>query len=86
MIVAFALMGRPGTSRQRRVTAVLAAAAVVFAIRLSGFGAINLVARFAWAVPLVYAVPLLAGAVGLVAIFRESGGPRRRAALPAPAP
>jgi lipopolysaccharide export system permease protein len=86
MIVAFAIMGRPGTSRQRRVTAVLAAAAVVFAIRLSGFGAINLVARFAWAVPLVYAVPLLAGAVGLVAIFRESGGPRRRAALPAPAP
>jgi lipopolysaccharide export system permease protein len=88
MIVAFAIMGRPVTSRQRRVTAVLAAAAVVFAIRLSGFGAINLVARFAWAVPLVYAVPVVAAAAGLVAIFRDGRGPRRRlgAAVPAAQP
>jgi lipopolysaccharide export system permease protein len=85
MIVAFAIMGRPRTSRQRRVTAIIAAAAIVFAIRLTGFGAINLVARFAWAVPLVYAVPLAASAAGLVVIFRGGGRGRRRAAAPSAA-
>jgi lipopolysaccharide export system permease protein len=72
MIVAFAIMGQPRTTRQRRIAGVLAAAAIVFAIRLVGYGMTSLVARFTWAVPLVYAVPLLACAVGLLAIFRGS--------------
>jgi lipopolysaccharide export system permease protein len=81
MIIAFATMGRPRTTRQRRFTGILTAIALVFAIRLVGLGTTNLVAKFTWAVPLVYAVPLAACVVGLIDIF---GGPRLPRRLPQP--
>jgi lipopolysaccharide export system permease protein len=83
MIVAFAAMGRPRTTRQRRFSGILVAAVVVFAVRLIGLGTTNLVAKFDWAVPLVYAVPLAACAGGLLVI---AGLPRRPRPLPAPRP
>jgi lipopolysaccharide export system permease protein len=73
MIVAFAIIGRPRTTRERRMTGILIAVILVFAIRLGGLGITNLVAKYTWAVPLVYAVPLIVGIVGLVSIL---GGPR----------
>jgi lipopolysaccharide export system permease protein len=81
MIIAFAAMGQPRTTRQRRITGILAAIAIVFAIRLVGLGTTNLVAKFTWAIPLVYAVPLAACVIGLVHIF---GGPRTPRRLPQP--
>lgn len=81
MIIAFAALGRPRSTRQRRFAAIFAATAIVFAIRLAGVGTTSLVARFAWAVPLVYAIPLAACAIGLVVIFWER---RPRLAHPLP--
>ena len=69
MIIAFALLGRPRTTRQNRYGAVAGAVALVFAVRLAGLGAVNLVARTELALPLLYAVPLLPSVVGLASIF-----------------
>jgi lipopolysaccharide export system permease protein len=71
MIIAFAALGRPRSTRQRRFAAILVATVIVFAIRLAGVGTTSLVARFTWAVPLVYALPLAACVVGLIVIFWE---------------
>lgn len=81
MIIAFAALGRPRSTRQRRFVAILVATVVVFAIRLAGVGTTSLVARFAWAVPLVYAIPLATCVIGLGVIFWE-----RRPMLLRPAP
>jgi lipopolysaccharide export system permease protein len=69
VIIAFALLGRPRTSRQNRFNAIGTAIVLVFAVRLAGLGATNLVSRTPWGVPLLYAVPLLPSAVGLYLIF-----------------
>ena len=46
-----------------------AAVTAVVALRVAGFGASAMAARHAWAVVLVYAVPLLGVAASLTAIY-----------------
>lgn len=70
MLIAFAAIGRPRTTRQNRAIGILAAVAGVAAVRIAGLGATNLVASTPSAVIAVYGIPLLAGAVSLYLIFQ----------------
>jgi lipopolysaccharide export system permease protein len=68
-LVAFALLGRARTTRQSRTESVVVAIAVVVALRIGGFFASGLAQREAWAVVLIYAVPLLGIAAALAVSF-----------------
>ncbi|GLK79956.1 LPS export ABC transporter permease LptF [Methylopila turkensis] len=78
MLIAFAALGRPRTTRQSRATAILAAIGAVAATRIAGLGVTNLLVSSAWAVAAVYALPILAGAAALGFAFRRprAAGPR----------
>lgn len=69
VLIAFAAMGRAKTTRQSLGESIVLAVAAVGGLRILGFFASGLVARNAWAVPLIYAVPILgialAGGLGL---------------------
>lgn len=65
MVIAFAALGTPRTTRQGRGSAMAAAVLAVAAVRIAGFAVSSLVPRFSWAVPLAYLVPLAATAVAL---------------------
>jgi lipopolysaccharide export system permease protein len=69
-MIAFAALGQARTTRQGRGAAIVAAIAVVLALRVAGFAASNLSARNAAAVALVYGLPL-AGIFG--AFFHAFG-------------
>jgi lipopolysaccharide export system permease protein len=58
--IAFAALGRARTTRQGRGVAMGLAVAGVVALRIAGFAMSSLLARTAHAVPLAYALPLLA--------------------------
>jgi lipopolysaccharide export system permease protein len=66
--IAFVALGRARTTRQNRVNVIIGATVAVFAVRLAGLGATNLVARAAWAVPLLYFVAL-APTIGCLALI-----------------
>lgn len=68
-LVAFAALGRPRTTRQGRGAAIVGAIAVILAVRVAGFAAVNLLARNPSAVWLVYALPLGAAAGGAFIAF-----------------
>jgi len=80
MVIAFAALGTPRTTRQGRGSAMAAAVLAVAAVRIAGFAVSSLVPRFAWAVPLTYLVPLAATVVALGWTFLPTlarGIPRR---------
>jgi len=56
--VAIALLGQARTNRESRWAQILAAFGIAVGLRVAGFASGNLVALNAWAVGLVYAVPL----------------------------
>ncbi|MGH6736977.1 MAG: LPS export ABC transporter permease LptF [Methyloceanibacter sp.] len=58
VFVAIALMGHARTTRESRWGQILAAFAIAVALRVAGLTAGNLVALSAWAVVLVYAIPV----------------------------
>lgn len=69
MCIAFAMLGHPRTTRQGRGAAILGAIGAMAAVRGLGFAVSGMVAGQPWAVPLVYAVPLLAiGFFGAMAV------------------
>ncbi len=80
MMIAFAALGRARTTRQNRFQSLALAIAGVFAVRLAGLGLTNLVASNAWAIGLLYALPLLTIALSLAYI---AGWFDRRPALQA---
>ena len=63
--IAFAVLARPRTTRQRGFMAIVVAVALVFALRLGGIGLVNLARTRDWAVPVLYAVPLVSAALAL---------------------
>ena len=77
ILIAFAAIGRPRTTRQNRATGVLAAIAAVAAVRIGGLGAVNLLVSTPYAVLAVYGLPLLASLAALWLIFRD---PSKKAA------
>ncbi|MDF2115601.1 LPS export ABC transporter permease LptF [Roseiarcaceae bacterium H3SJ34-1] len=80
-MIAFLALGQARTTRQGRGTAIAAAIIAVLAIRLAGFSASALFQRSAWAIVLVYGIPLGAFALATFLAFRRSG-----ARVPAPRP
>ncbi len=70
-LIAFAALGQARTTRQGRGAAIVAAIAIVLALRVAGIAASNLSARSAGAVALVYALPI--GGI-LAALFYTFGG------------
>ncbi|MDB5570356.1 MAG: permease [Hyphomicrobiales bacterium] len=62
-LIGFAALGQPRTTRQGRGMAILAAVAVMLALRIAGFGVSGLSTRAPGALLLVYGLPL-AGVLG----------------------
>jgi lipopolysaccharide export system permease protein len=76
MLIAFAALGEPRTTRQGRGAAIAAAVLAVVAVRIIGFGFSTAMVRSGAAVLLAYALPLAVSAFCLLMIF---GGGRMRA-------
>lgn len=68
LVLAFALLGQTRTTRQGRSVAMVMAGVAILALRIAGFAASTMVVRQASAVILVYALPLGAIAVSLLAV------------------
>jgi lipopolysaccharide export system permease protein len=58
VFVALALMGHARTTRESRWGQILTAGGIAVGLRFAGLTASNLVALNAWAIPLVYAIPV----------------------------
>ena len=90
VMIAFAALGQPRTTRQGRGLAILGAIAAVAGIRIAGFGASALAAYSAWAIALIYAAPLtgiaLATAAAVAPGWRSDLGQRRSRPPPAGVP
>jgi lipopolysaccharide export system permease protein len=93
MAIAFAALGDPRTTRQGRGLAIAAAVVAVVVLRIAGFAASSAVVRSNSAIPVVYAVPLVAIAVSLMMVLQGSAvravlaklkGSGRAAASPMP--
>jgi len=80
-MIAFLALGQARTTRQGRGTAIAIAIISVLAIRLAGFSASALFQRSAWAIVLVYGIPIGAFVIATFLAFRRSG-PK----VPAPRP
>jgi lipopolysaccharide export system permease protein len=78
-MIAFLALGQARTTRQGRGSAIAVAIFAVLAIRLAGFSASALFQRSAWAIVLVYGIPLGAFALATFLAFRQS-----RSKVPAP--
>lgn len=74
-MIAFAALVQPRTTRQGRGAAIMAAIVIVLVLRIAGFAISGLAVRNAWALVLVYGLPL-AGLLG--AAFYAFGPERRR--------
>jgi len=73
ILIGFAALGEPRTTRQGRGSAMAAATIAVMGLRIAGFALSSLMVRSAGAVYVAYALPLLACAACLLIIF---AGPR----------
>jgi lipopolysaccharide export system permease protein len=71
-MIAFLALGQARTTRQGRGSAIAVAIFAVLAIRLAGFSASALFQRSAWAIVLVYGIPLGAFALATFLTFRRS--------------
>ncbi len=81
-MIAFGALAQARTTRQGRGIAIIGAVLMVIGLRGLGFGVAALAARHGWAVPALYAVPLLA--MGLAAAYAfEIKPPFRRFKRPA---
>lgn len=69
ILIGFAALGEPRTTRQGRGSAVAAASIAVIALRIAGFALSSVMVRSAGAVYLAYALPLLACMGSLLIIF-----------------
>ncbi len=72
MMIAFAALGDPRTTRQGRGLAIAAAVAAVVGMRIAGFAASGAVVRSPLAAAGVYGAPLAAIAISLALIFKGS--------------
>src|SRR5215217_1080911 len=70
MMIAFAALGDPRTTRQGRGAAVAAAVVAVGALRIAGFAASNAAVRSPLGVAAIYAAPLSAMLISTVLIFQ----------------
>jgi lipopolysaccharide export system permease protein len=77
-VIALLFLGRPRTSRQDRSYAVAAVVLICLLVRAAGFGAAAAAGWTPAAIPLLYAVPLAAIAIGAYAGLRDA-----RLAMPA---
>ncbi|HXF53150.1 MAG TPA: LPS export ABC transporter permease LptF [Hyphomicrobiaceae bacterium] len=68
VLIVMALVGRAQSNRRGRVEAVITAFVLAMACRLVGLAAHNVVVLDAAAVPLLYAIPLVAGALAVLFI------------------
>ena len=78
VIIAFAALGEPRTTRQGRGLAVAGSVAAVVALRIAIFGATSALVRNPGAVAFVYGLPIAAMAASAALV---AGGPRLRARL-----
>jgi lipopolysaccharide export system permease protein len=69
VLIAFAALGEPRTTRQGRGVAVASAVIAVLAVRIAGFALSSAIVRSPSLVPVAYAVPILAGGAALLLIF-----------------
>lgn len=69
VLIAFAAMGEPQTTRQGRGMAITAAILAVLGVRISGFALSTAMVRSAGAVPLAYALPIGTSLLCLGMIF-----------------
>ena len=82
-MIAFGALAQARTTRQGRGIAIVGAVLMVIALRGLGFGVAALAARHAWAVPALYALPLLV--MGLAGAYAfEIKSPFRRFKRSAP--
>lgn len=72
-MIAFLALGQARTTRQGRGAAIAAAVVAVLAIRLAGFGDSALYQRSAWAIVLVYGIPIGTFFVALWMMMRHTG-------------
>ena len=70
MMIAFAALGDPRTTRQGRGVAIATAVAGVVLLRIAGFAASSAAVRSALGVVAIYATPLLAMAIAMAVIFQ----------------
>jgi lipopolysaccharide export system permease protein len=70
MMIAFAALGDPRTTRQGRGIAVAAAVIGVAVLRITGFAASNAAVRTPMGVVGIYGTPLLAMAISTALIFQ----------------
>lgn len=70
-LIAFVFVGDPRTTRQSRTTSILAAAFAIAVIRFLGFGASTVAVSAPAAIVLVYAIPLVSGAVALALVLSD---------------
>jgi lipopolysaccharide export system permease protein len=88
MAIAFAALGNARTTRQGRSGAIFGAVVAIVALRVAIFAASGLVVRNAWAVPLLYLIPITATLAAGIHAFRPDlprrllAGVRRRGAAP----
>jgi lipopolysaccharide export system permease protein len=66
MLVAFAVLSRPHTTRQSRFMAIVFAIVAIFAIEVASLAIVNLMKSKDWAAAPLYGVPLLVSAVSLL--------------------
>ena len=77
VLVAIASLGQAQTTRQNRVRNVVSAFGLAAGARLVGLAGTNLASAQAWAIILIYAVPILVGSSALfVAYYKLSPRPR----------
>lgn len=69
ILIGFAALGEPRTTRQGRGSAMAAAALAVIGLRIAGFAMSSVMVRSNWAVQVAYALPLLASMLCLTIIF-----------------
>jgi lipopolysaccharide export system permease protein len=77
MAIAFAALARPRTTRQSSFIGIIVAVILIFVVRLSGVGIVNIIKIDGWATPLLYAVPLVAGVIALAYAFDLHAGALR---------
>ena len=70
MMIAFAVLGDPRTTRQGRGVAVATAVVGVVLLRIAGFAASSAAVRSALGILAIYAVPLLAMGISMAVIFQ----------------
>lgn len=85
VLIAFAALGQPRTTRQGRGLAILGAIVVVAAVRIAGFGVTGLAARSSWAIGLVYLIPIVAILAAALAAIMPGGRVARAKPLRLPA-